>query len=598
MPTFEQVLKKLPQKFGVLSESSTSSLQVVAHNADVAVGDLFLLPSTRGHQRIYLFRATEYANILNRQMEMGDMARNKLTMPDSYLSQDLSEEFLIKIKGIILGFSEYDHGDWVFHRPRRLPEHLSEVHLIQSADPSLTKIMSILLKKQLGQDGLMLGDLLAGEQSLTGVQVQLPPFALKLHIGIFGRTGTGKSNLMMVLLDAIMNHNKLVSQGKRKDSKASILAIDPHDEFRRWHQPMGGKDGIYASVQSYTDQERADLVDPFFYLTARNIGSQGLERQLKLSRADILPEDLISVIDFTEVQTSFLHRHFGQWGEEWITRLLLGDLGNGAGNDQAEQDPEFHQATVAAAQRRVGFLRRGSSRIFSIFDPDAGNEYDSLLPDILCALESGRLLIIDTTLMSEIEQFLVTTIIARSLFDLRKALRSVEDPADLEQALRIIFRNDEGIEQTGLKTLADQLVDRLNDGRLPYIQADKLVSIDQLPYLNVVIEEAPSVLNPQRMKFGSIYRDISRQGRKFGIGLTVISQQVSEIDQGVLTQINTELNMALGNELERREAIKNASSDLTGFERELQVMGVGQIILSASYNDIPLPIQIPNYDDL
>jgi len=82
----------------------------------------------------------------------------------------------------------------------------------------------------------------------------------------------------------------------------------------------------------------------------------------------------------------------------------------------------------------------------------------------------------------------------------------------------------------------------------------------------------------------------------FGIGLTVVSQQVSEIDQGVLTQINTELTMALGNENERRDAIRNASSDLMGFERELQVMSKGQVILTASYKDIPLPVQVPEFD--
>ncbi|NIN67642.1 MAG: hypothetical protein GTO63_23660, partial [Anaerolineae bacterium] len=101
------------------------------------------------------------------------------------------------------------------------------------------------------------------------------------------------------------------------------------------------------------------------------------------------------------------------------------------------------------------------------------------------------------------------------------------------------------------------------------------VTSDKLPFVNVVVEEAPSILNPQRMKFGSVFRDISRQGRKFGIGLTVISQQVSEIDQGVLTQINTELTMSLGNEIERKEAIRNASADLFGFQRELQVMSKG-----------------------
>ena len=111
------------------------------------------------------------------------------------------------------------------------------------------------------------------------------------------------------------------------------------------------------------------------------------------------------------------------------------------------------------------------------------------------------------------------------------------------------------------------------------------------------MEEAPSILNPERMKFGSVFRDISRQGRKFGIGLTVVSQQVSEIDQGVLTQINTELTMSLGNEIERKEAMRNASGDLMGFERELQVMTKGQAILSASYRDVPLPVLAPDFDE-
>jgi len=66
----------------------------------------------------------------------------------------------------------------------------------------------------------------------------------------------------------------------------------------------------------------------------------------------------------------------------------------------------------------------------------------------------------------------------------------------------------------------------------------------------------------------------------------------------VLSQINTELVMALGNELERKEAIRNASADLSGFERELQVMGKGQVIVSASYKDVPLPVQVPEFDQM
>jgi hypothetical protein len=77
---------------------------------------------------------------------------------------------------------------------------------------------------------------------------------------------------------------------------------------------------------------------------------------------------------------------------------------------------------------------------------------------------------------------------------------------------------------------------------------------------------------------------------------TMVSQYVTAIDSGVLTQLNTELNLALGNEQEQREAARNASADLAGFEKELQVMGKGQLIITASYRDVPLPIQVPDYD--
>ncbi len=213
-------------------------------------------------------------------------------------------------------------------------------------------------------------------------------------------------------------------------------------------------------------------------------------------------------------------------------------------------------------------------------------------------MEHGRVLILDTTLMSELEQFLVSTVVARVLFSLRKALRSAESAETLEDEIRQALGNDTTNGQVGMRSLADVLIGRLGTGELPYIDDGILVSSTDLPYVNVVIEEAPSILNPDRMRFGSVFRDISRQGRKFGIGLTVVSQQVSEIDQGVLTQLNTEFTMALGNELERREAVKNASADLYGFERELQVMGKGQVMLTASYRDVPLPMQVPNYDEI
>jgi DNA helicase HerA-like ATPase len=183
--------------------------------------------------------------------------------------------------------------------------------------------------------------------------------------------------------------------------------------------------------------------------------------------------------------------------------------------------------------------------------------------------------------------------VARTVFALRKALKSsmdrssffgtATDPGEIDRHLPL---------QDSLK---EALRESLGGPDSPYFDGDRPRPLTALPAVNLIIEEAPSILNPARIRFGSVFRDIARQGRKFGVGLTVVSQQVTEIDKGILSQLNTELNLALGNDDERKAAVATASADIFAFKRELQVMGVGQAIISASYKNVPLPVQIPEF---
>jgi uncharacterized protein len=594
MANLQTLLGRLGDRFGVLAESSTNQLSVIARNADVAIGDMFLLPSRRGADRFYVFRTTEYANVLNRTLEMSDIARNKLTMPDSYFSEDLAEEQLVELKGMVLGYAEHQaqSDTWNFNRPRRLPQHLSDVFHVAPGRIEIGEVVHELMQSQLGAEGLFIGNLLAGEEPLEAVPVHLAPYAFSHHIGIFGRTGCGKSNLMMILLRSIMQHNR----SGRGAPPISILAIDPHDEFRTWHSASGGRDGVRGIVKSYSIEDRRSHVDPFYYLSARDVEEAQFEHRVYLSRADVTPADLISIMEFSEQQIAFANSYYADQGESWISHLLAGRVGGGEGGE--ENGAEYLPGTISAVQRRIGFLAEGNTRIITRFNPNIGFEYQSSLPDIICALEQGRVLVVDTTLMSELEQFLLNTVIARVLFTLRRALRAADTKEQLFEEIQTGLGHDEERGQIGMRSFADAITTRLKEGNLPYLCDDGVVAPDQLPIVNIVIEEAPSILNPQRMRYGSVFRDISRQGRKFGIGLTLISQQVSEIDKGVLTQLNTELTLALGNADERREAIRNASSDLAGFAQEMIVLGRGQCLVSTSLRDVALPIQVPDFDSL
>jgi hypothetical protein len=595
MPSLDQLIDSLGPRFGVLAESSTAQLTVIAGNADVAIGDLFLLPCRRGPDRIYVFRATEYANILNRTIVMGDVARNKLTMPDSYFAEDLAQEQLVELRGMVLGYAQHEPaGDgWSFNRPRRLPQHLTDVFRVDPSRPAAGEAVRHLLRSQLGEGGLPIGHLLAGEQPLRAVPVHLPVAALSHHVGVFGRTGCGKSNLIMVLLAGVLDHNRAVVAGEKQGPRASVFAIDPHDEFRTWHANTGGADGVRGIVRGYSEAERTDLIAPFYYLTGRDAVDGPLEVRVRLSRADVTPDDLASLIDFSEQQVAFARQLFAEHGERWIGRLFAGDLGG-----EGEGNTEYLPGTIAAVERRLGFLAQGNTRLVSRFDAELGLPYESLLPDILCALERGRVLIVDTTLLGELEQFLLNTVVARSLFALRRALRLADSPERLRAEIASAFGVDEENGRVGQRSVVGAVLERLERGALPYVADGRVRTPDELPLVHILVEEAPSVLNPARMKFGSVFRDISRQGRKFGIGLGVVSQQVSEIDAGVLTQLNTQLTLALGNADERREAVRAASSEIGGFAQELQVLDRGQLLLSSSLRDIALPVQVPNYDDI
>src|SRR4029079_15915617 len=155
----DELVAALGPRFGVLAESSTTQLTVIARNSDVAIGDLFLLPGRRGPDRMFVFRATEYANILNRTIVMGDVARNKLTMPDSYFAEDLRDEQLVELRGMVLGYAQFESrtGLWSFNRPRRLPQHLTDVFQVDSVRPESGTVVADLLRSQLGDSGLAIG---------------------------------------------------------------------------------------------------------------------------------------------------------------------------------------------------------------------------------------------------------------------------------------------------------------------------------------------------------------------------------------------------------------------------------------------------------
>ena len=141
-------------------------------------------------------------NYLRRVDDISGVASTLIVEHDSYIS-GIERNMLLSVDGKMLGYAEKKDKEWEFRSPRRLPDHLADVY--RPVPDKSDKIVREMLKTQI-EGEVYIGDLQIGEESLD-VPVTIPAKFLPMHVGIFGSTGSGKSNLMMVLVKAMIDTN-------------------------------------------------------------------------------------------------------------------------------------------------------------------------------------------------------------------------------------------------------------------------------------------------------------------------------------------------------------------------------------------------------
>ncbi|MFW9988991.1 MAG: hypothetical protein ACFFC3_10070, partial [Candidatus Odinarchaeota archaeon] len=131
-----------------------------------------------------------------------------------------------------------------------------------------------------------------------------------------------------------------------------------------------------------------------------------------------------------------------------------------------------------------------------------------------------------------------------------------------------------------------------------YIKSGKEVKDPtDLPIIIFTIEEAPSILRPEMMRFSNVFKDISRQGRKFNLALEVISQQYSPIDDTILSNMNTVINLPLRSDKEKQVAARSIGGGVQQSDLESLTGTVGIALISGIWLTNFQKLKIPLYDD-
>lgn len=107
--------------------------------------------------------------------------------------------------------------------------------------------------------------------------------------------------------------------------------------------------------------------------------------------------------------------------------------------------------------------------------------------------------------------------------------------------------------------------------------------------LLMVLEEAHAYLSKDNSGSASAaVRRIAKEGRKYGVGMMIVSQRPSEIDSTILSQCGTIFAMRLANDTDRGHVTGAASDNLKGLFEMLPVLRTGEAIIVGEAVALPI----------
>lgn len=107
--------------------------------------------------------------------------------------------------------------------------------------------------------------------------------------------------------------------------------------------------------------------------------------------------------------------------------------------------------------------------------------------------------------------------------------------------------------------------------------------------LLLVLEEAHAYLSKENAgTAAAAVRRIAKEGRKYGVGMMIVSQRPSEIDSTILSQCGTIFAMRLANDTDRGHVASAASDNLKGLFEMLPILRTGEAIIVGEAVSLPI----------
>lgn len=336
----------------------------------------------------------------------------------------------------------------------------------------------------------------------------------------------------------VFSHHILIpaTTGKGKSNLMSVVLWDTLDKDYCALLVLDPHDEYYERLKNHPQKGKLA-----YYSRTPPVGGRTLRFNLKALK----PFHFDGSADWSGPQKEALSAYYRFYGESWVESALIGKpLADSNGKNL------FNEGSIAVVKRRLSQildLEFTGNQLYcnGAFQLQGG---DTTVADILNELEKTHTVVIDTSGLSSSTEILMGSILATEILGKYK------------------YYKNQG-------TLRDK------------------------PVVSIVLEEAPRVLGKEVLESGpNIFGTIAREGRKFQIGLTAITQLPSLIPREVLANMNTKIILGIEMAPERQAVIDSASQDLSTDSRSIAALDKGEAIITSNFARFATPLKIPLFE--
>lgn len=389
------------------------------------------------------------------------------------------------------------------------------------------------------------------------------------HIAVLGSTGSGKSNAVGVILNAII---------EKQFKNARILVLDPHGEYNTVFKRSSSVykiGGDYTSKQLYVPywalpfNELISLFDaPITDANREYIREKIVNAKVKGAEVNGIKIDPVLISADSPIPFSIKKLWFD-----------LDDFERQTFNKRGDPDSKTQLIEQGDPNKLKSNIYQPASTTNS--PPYINNQAKGLLG----FLESIRLKLADTRYnflfmpgeyTPDIEGKIQKDIgdLLSDWFDSQKTI-SIFDLSNVPAELMLSI--------TG--TLLNIVYEALFWGQ-------NLSNGGKHRPLLIVLEEAHNYLHSGKASIASrTVQRIAREGRKYGIGLMLVTQRPSELDETVLSQCGTIVALRMNNNKDRAYVSGAIQDELRSLIDLLPSMRTGEAIISGEGVKIPSRVQ-------